>query len=251
MHTQNLRVAVRIVTLLSLVLALTVTGWAASIGSTATGRTTEDVSPTIVLFDGQTLGTGFNVTTFNLFSSITGTSEITPLLFSFNSVTDVFTLTAIGSSFAFTGSASAQSDPFGLVAGSLATGATTTFGFITAAVNSLGAVSGGTSGGPTFDTPIDSGVGVGGAGTQDFMFVPGSLPSSIPLGTTFGPAGSGANFTLNNGTLGGFNQDRTYSANINASVSGVAEPGTFSLITGAGLVLAGLFRYRYVRGRRD
>jgi hypothetical protein len=47
---------------------------------------------------------------------------------------------------------------------------------------------------------------------------------------------------------GSLQTDRTYSAQAS---SGVAEPGTFSFIAGAGLVLAGLFRYRYTRGRQS
>jgi hypothetical protein len=73
--------------------------------------------------------------------------------------------------------------------------------------------------------------------------------TTVALGTSFAIPGNAGNFTLNNPENGGFNVDRTYSANADGLLSGVAEPGTFSLITGAGLVLAGLFRYRYTRGR--
>jgi len=253
MSTANLRVVVRLVTLFALVFALSLTGWASSFnqGSTAVSRTNNDTfSGGVYIYNGGNFASGETVTVFNWYDSgiFSGVGiNATPLLFTSNG-SGTYTVVAIGTSES-TDSVGAQSAPFGLIAGSnVVSGANWTFGFLEGTANSSGGISNQTAGGIPFDSPIDAGQGVGGSGTtNDWVFTPetdGAI-TTVAVGTTFGANGT---FALNSGT--GANVDRTYSANANG-VSTIAEPGTFSLITGAGLVLAGLFRYRYVRGRRD
>jgi len=252
MSTQNLRVVVRLVTLLSLVFALSLTGWASSLnqGSSATSRADNDgFAGGVYIYNGGNLTNGETVTLFNWFDfgTFTGSSDLTPLLFTSNG-SGTFTVAAIGNLETVDGTG-AQSQPFG--GSPLVTGTNWTFGFLEGGVTSGGVVDVTTGGGIPFNSPIDGGQGVGGTGTtNDWVFTPNTdgAVTTVAVGTTFGANGT---FALNNPGLGGFNVDRTYSANVNGIISGVAEPGTFSLITGAGLVLAGLFRYRYVRGRRD
>jgi hypothetical protein len=137
------------------------------------------------------------------------------------------------------------------VLGTATSSGTFTFGFVTGLVSSTGVITGPSTGSIGHDSPVDAPPGVSAGSTNDWVFTPSLSGFNVNLGTTFIIPGSNgtANFTLNNPSLGGTNVDRTYSANLSPSSSGVAEPGTFSLITGAGLVLAGLFRYRYSRGR--
>jgi hypothetical protein len=255
MAKTHLRVVARLVLLFSLVFALSLTqGWADSIGSSATHRGTYDTSTgQVFIYDGAFLPTGDTVTFFNWFGdTFTGSKDLTPLIFTFNPGTDTYTVVGIGTQEQnVTASGSVQSFAFGLLAGGTATatsGTDYTFGFVEGLADSSGNVTGATSGAVGHNSPVDGGFGVSGAGsTNDWVFTPSTFTSgNVGLGTTFGANGTNP---LNNPAAGGFNVDRTYSANVTASSSGVAEPGTFSLITGAGLVLAGLFRYRYSRGR--
>ena len=244
MSTLNLRVVVRLVTLFALVLALSLTGWASSLnqGSTATTRTNNDTfSGGVYIYNGGSFTNGESVTVFNWFDSgvFTGSSDLTPLLFTSDGSGN-FTVAAIGAQETVDGSLQAGSN--------LVTGTNWTFGFLEGGINSGGVVSATTAGGIPFNA-LEGPPGVGGLGTtNDWRFTPQTDVSitTVAVGTVFGANGT---FALNSGT--GPNADRTYSANANGIISGVAEPGTFSLITGAGLVLAGLFRYRYVRSRRD
>jgi len=257
MSKSSLRIAVRLVLLFTLVFALSLTqGWATTIGSSTTVRPTLDVSSgQVFIYDGGFLSTGDVANTFNWFGPVfSGSKDLTPLLFSDSG--GLFTVVGIGSpeSVAYTGSA--QSFAFGLQAGTgtASSAGTFTFGFVEGLASSTGAVSGTTTGSIGHDGTVDAPPGLSAGSTNDWVFTP-SLnfggSDYVALGTTFIIPGSNgtANFTLNDPSLGTSNVDRTYSANLNASSSGVAEPGTFSLITGAGLVLAGLFRYRYSRGR--
>jgi len=254
MAKTHLRVAVRLVLLFSLVFALSLTqGWADSIGSSTTLRSTLDVSTgQVFIYDGASLPTGDTATTFNWFGpTFSGTKDLTPLIFTFNSGTDTYTVVGIGSSEIVSYSGSVQSFAFGLTAGTAtAAGSNYFFGFVEGLASSTGALTATSNGSIGHNSPIDGGTGVsGGSSTNDWVFTPSNLSdvgTPVALGATFGANGT---TSLNNPGLGGFNVDRTYSANLSASSSGVAEPGTFSLITGAGLVLAGLFRYRYSRGR--
>jgi hypothetical protein len=172
------------------------------------------------------------------------------LLFTSNG-SGTYTVAGIGTAVTVDGTGVQSSFSFlGLIAGSnVVSGNNWTFGFLEGGALSSGVITGLTAGGIPFDAE-ELTEGVGGAGTtNDWQFTPASdgTITTVAVGTTtFGVDGT---FALNSGTSP--NGDRTYSANADGIISGVAEPGTFSLITGAGLVLAGLFRYRYLRGRRD
>jgi len=243
MAKTHLRVAVRLVLLFLLVFALSLSqGWATTIGSSTTNRAfTDTAAGQVYIFTGDSFTPGDVINGFTWFGSVfAGTRDLTPLLFQDNG--GVFTVVAIGASEIVSGGGGVQSFSFGLQAGTNVAGTNYTFGFITGLVDSGGAVTGPTAGSIKFNSTVDGGVGASGAGTNDWVFTPSS-PGNVDLGTTFGGNGT----PLNSG-VGSFNTDRTYSAQAS---SGVAEPGTFSLITGAGLVLAGLFRYRYTRGRRS
>ncbi len=251
MSKSNLRVVVRLVLLFTLVFALSLTqGWADSIGSSTTARPTLDSSAgQVFIYNGGFIPDGDTVSTFNWFGpSFSGSRELTPLLFTESG--GVFTVVGIGASevdVTYTGSP--ESFAFGLQAGTAtaASANTYTFGFVEGLADSTGDINSASTGAIGHDGTVDGGNGVGGSGTSnDWVFTPSESFSNVGLGTTFGGNGT---IGLNNPELGTTNVDRTYSANITANASGVAEPGTFSLITGAGLVLAGLFRYRYSRGR--
>jgi hypothetical protein len=200
----------------------------------------------VSIYDGAFFNPGDVVSTFSWFGPVfAGSRDLTPLLFQDNG--GVFTVEAIGTAESVSGTGAAQTVSFGLQAGSLTAGTNFTFGFVTGLADSTGALSGGTSGGSiSLDPTVDAPPGVSTGSTNDWVFTPTIANINVAVGSTFGGNGT----ALNNPELGSFNTDRTYSAQASTSGSGVAEPGTFSLITGAGLVLAGLFRYRYTRGRR-
>jgi len=249
----NPRITVKVTALFLLVLALSVSPLFASSltqGSTTTARTFEDSSAGgVYIYAGNTFQSGENITNFSWFGPVfAGTKSITPLLFSVSGGT--YTVVDIGAFEQVTDNSPAQvlNFGFGSQAGTTLTGSTWTFGFLEGVANSTGAITVTSAGGIQFNTPIDGGAGVGG-GTNDWVFTPHSTNvTNVAIGATFGTNGT---FALNNPGLGGFNVDRTYSAQATGSLSGVPEPGTFSLIAGSGLVLAGLFRYRFVRGRRN
>ena len=260
MSTLNLPAVARLAVPLSMALALCLVPASASSitdqGSTAVSRTNADTTGgQVYIYDGGFFANGETVTTFNWFGPVfgAGNKNLTPILLT--ETNGVFTVVAIGSTESFGSGAGAQSAGFGLQAGTdVVSGANWTFGFVEAAADSSGTLSSTTAGGVPFNSPIDGGQGTGGVGTtNDWVFTPSVGGLNVGLGTTFFiPGGNGTgNFTLNTAGLGGFNVNRTYSANADGSLSGVAEPGTFSLITGAGLVFAGLFRYRYTRGKKS
>jgi hypothetical protein len=249
----HLRVVVRLVLLFLLVFALSLSqGWATTIGSTTTNRSfTDTAQGQVYIYNGGSgsyFTPGDTVTGFSWFGSVfSGTRDLTPLLF--QDVGGVYTVVAIGGQESVNGAGGVTSVSFGQQAGSLVIPGTGnyTFGFVTGLADSSGGLSDGTSAGSIkFDSTVDGGAGVSG-GTNDWVFTPTITGLSVALGTEFG----GSNGTTLNSGSGSFNTDRTYSAQASDSSSGVAEPGTFSLITGAGLVLAGLFRYRYTRGRQS
>lgn len=246
MSKSNLRVAVRLVLLFTLVFALSLTqGWATTIGSSTTSRTNTDSSAgQVYIFDGAFFNNGDVVANFSWFGPVfSGSRELTPLLFQDNG--GVFTVEAIGAAETVSGTGAVQTVGFGLQSGSLTAGTNFTFGFVTGLASSTGSLTGSSIGSISFDPTVDGGTGVSGTGTNDWVFTPSIADINVAVGSTFGGNGT----ALNNPEGGAFQTDRTYSAQ--AGTSGVAEPGTFSLITGAGLVFAGLFRYRYSRGRRS
>ena len=254
MSTSNLRAVVRLAVLFSLVFALSVSqGWAGGItdiGSAAISRPSVDGAPgEVYIYDGGVFQNGETVGTFNWFGpTFSGSSTLTPLLLSESG--GIFTIVGIGSVINETSGSGMSSTAFGLQNGSNVAGSNWTFGFLEGAATSTGSFVASTGGVP-FVSPNDDLAGTQGSGNDIWVFTPSTTDvTTVGLGTSFGAPGANATYALNNSSLGSFNVDRTYSANADAP-SGVAEPGTFSLITGAGLVLAGLFRYRYTRGRKS
>lgn len=243
------------VVLFSLVLALSLTvGWAGTLeGSTDVARSITDTAPMqVMIYNGGFFDNGVTVNTFKFFDANgSGTRFVTPILFE-ETATGVFVVRAIGATDTFSTNAD-QTFAFGLQAGSATTTSTLfTFGFIEAAVNSSGTVTTASTGGVDLNNPADVGTGVGGLGTtNDWIFTPTPGSLDVTINSVFFRPGSGPSagphtFILNNSTDGkAFDQDRTYSANLNAAASGVPEPGTLTLFTsGAGLLLAGLLRFR-------
>lgn len=244
------------VVLFSLVLALSLTvSWAGTLeGSTSVARTLTDTAlGQVMIFNGDFFNNGVTVTTFNFFDTNgSGTRSVTPILFE-ELVTGIFTVRAIGTTDTFSTNA-LQSFAFASQNGSATTtSGLFTFGFIEGAVNSAGVQSSSSTGGVDLNNPCclggDAGAGVSGAGNNDWVFLPtpGSGIATVGLGTTFFIPGGGrsGNFQLNTSANGGFQSDRTYSANLNSITAGIPEPGTLGLFTsGAGLLLAGLIRFR-------
>ncbi len=246
MAKSHLRVAVRLVLLFSVVFVLSLSqGGATTIGSSTTNRSfTDSASGQVYIYTGDFFQPGDVVTGFSWFGSVfSGTRDLTPLLFQDNG--GVFTVVAIGNPETVSGGGGLQSFSFGLQAGTNVAGTNYTFGFVTGLADSTGTLTASSPGSIKFNSTVDAGAGVSGGGsTNDWVFTPTDPGINVAVGTSFGGNGT---FALNSG-VGSFQTDRTYSAQAS---SGVAEPGTFSLITGAGLVLAGLFRYRYTRGRQS
>lgn len=246
MAISHLRVAVRLVLLFSVVFVLSLSqGGATTIGSSTTSRSsTDSATGQVYIYAGDFFQPGDVVTGFSWFGSVfSGTRDLTPLLF--QDTGGKFTVVAIGATETVSGGGGVQSFSFGLQNGTNIAGSNYTFGFVTGLANASGALTGSSAGSITFNPTVDAGTGVsGGLSTNAWVFTPTDPGLNVALGTTFGTNGT---FALNSG-VGSFQTDRTYSAQAS---TGVAEPGTFSLITGAGLVLAGLFRYRFTRSRQS
>jgi hypothetical protein len=164
MSKSNLRVAVRLVLLFTLIFALSVTqGWATSIGSSTTSRAFTDSSTgQVSIYVGDLFTAGDVVSTFNWFGPVfSGSRDLTPLLFQDNG-SGVFTVVAIRASEIISGTSGAQSVAFGLQNGSLTIPGSGlfTFGFVTGLANSSGVLSGNTAGdvsfNPTPDGPLAS-----------------------------------------------------------------------------------------------
>lgn len=244
--------AVRFFLLLSLVLALAVSASANTlIGSATTSRPFVDLaSGQVYIYAGGNFEPGVTVQTFHWLGDLfAGSGFLTPLLFEETSP-GVYTVEGIGTGQTVTSSGSVQSFAFGLTAGTdTTTNGNWTFGFINGLVNTAGSQTNSSAGTVDVSIPADGLSGIAAATTDNWLFTPSDANVTVGIGTTFG-SGVAADFALNNPGLGGANQDRTYSATLSGIIT-VAEPGTFSLITGAGLVLAGMFRYRYVRRRRS
>jgi hypothetical protein len=243
----NLRLIVRLGFFFSLIFALSLTQcWATAIGSSLSSSRTDLDSSTgpVYIYDGA-FTSGDVASSFRWFGpTFSGSKGLAPLLFQDNG--GVFTAEAIGAAQVVTYTGSSQTISFGLQAGSLTAGTNYSFGFVAGLADSTDALSGVSNGfsigfSPTADTITPT---ASGAGTNDWVFTPTDPDISVALGDTFGADGT----PPNSGT-GSFSTARTYSAH--ASTKVLAEPGMFSLIMGAGLVLAGLFRYRYTRGRRS
>jgi hypothetical protein len=239
------------VVLFSLVLALTLTvGWAGTIeGSTDTARPLTDTAlGQVMIYNGGFFDNGVTVSTFKFFDANgTGARFVTPILFEETS-TGSFVVRAIGATDSFSTNGD-QTFAFASQNGSpITTSGVFTFGFIEAAVTSNGDQSTSSTGGVDLTNPFEGPSGVSAGTTNDWVFTPtpGSGGVNVHIGQSFNIPGVGAGvFPLNASTRGGFDSDRTYSANLNTISAGVPEPGTLTLFTsGAGLMLAGLLRFR-------
>jgi hypothetical protein len=240
--------------LFSLVLAISLTvSWAGTTeGSTATARSfTDSALAQVMIFNGDffTNGNTFNASTFMFFNGngIAG-RFVTPILFE-ETANGVYTVRGFGAS--DTTTTGLNSFAYASVSGGTsATSGNWTFGFIEASENANGTQATASTGGVDLNTPPDGGTGVSGVGTNDWLFTqtPGAGTIVLTVNTTTfcDPSrATGCTYMLNTSTLGGFDRDRTYSAKLDSSASGVPEPGTLTLFTsGAGLLLAGLLRFR-------
>jgi hypothetical protein len=134
---------------------------------------------------------------------------ITPLLFEYSLVNGyaVYTVAGIGQGFRVDVNSAPGTIPFTVLEGTaVPPNANFTFGYVNAIVNSSGTPLVTSTGTVDFDIPADSGEGVGGSGTTNEWRVTAVSPSPVvAIGTTFGPTGSGADYTF-------FPQSRTYSA---------------------------------------
>jgi len=242
--------------LFALVLTLSLgVSWAGlTEGSTATLRANTDTAfAQVFIYDGGAFNNLEQVTTFTYFqSAFTGTRFMTPILFQ-ETGTGQFTVVGIGNGQTLTSGAGAPSSftfqP--VLNGTDTTGSSGLFffGYINALVNTAGTETFSSAGTVTFNMTVDPGPGVDATSTNDWVFTQSINNISIGLGTVFftpgHDPGTGTRFALNNSTNGAFNTDRTYSANLTGISASVPEPGTITLFTsGAGLLLAGLLRFR-------
>jgi hypothetical protein len=237
------------VALFSVLFALSLSvSWAGlTEGSAQINRNNLDVaSGQVYIYDGGFFNNLETVTTFSwLGDMFAGSRFMTPILFQETS-TGVYTVVGIGTGRTVTSSGGIQSFSFGLVSGTATTGASGqfVFGYVNALLNSNGTEGSSSAGTVDMNIPLSGGTGVeGGTTTNDWVFTTIGTPVTVSVGTTFATPPNSGNFALNSGT--GSAQDRTYSAQLTGTVSGVPEPGTFTLFTsGAGLLLAGLLRFR-------
>src|SRR5580698_3394470 len=155
MSKSNLRVAVRLVLLFSLIFALSLTqAWADTIGSSTATRNILDVSAgqVYIYAGGDFASSGETVSTFSWYGPVfSGSRNLTPLLFE-NNGDGSYTVEAIGTAISVSGTGSVQGPvSFGLQAGSLITGSNETFGFVTGLAGSTGIVGSPTAGVVGFD----------------------------------------------------------------------------------------------------
>jgi len=236
------------VALFSVLFALSLSvSWAGiTEGSPQINRNNLDVATgQVFIYNGGFFNNLEQVTTFSwLGDMFAGSRFMTPILFQETS-TGVFTVIGIGTGRTVTSNGGIQSFSFSLVSGTDTTGAAGlfTFGFVNALLTSTGSQSSSSAGTVDMNIPLSAPPGVDPTSTNDWIFTPTSSSPTVAIGTTFFQPGHTGNFALNSGT--GTQQDRTYSAQLTGNVSGVPEPGTFTLFTsGAGLLLAGLLRFR-------
>jgi hypothetical protein len=224
-------------------------------GSTAVSRSFVDTAAgQVFIYDGGAFNNPEQVTTFSFFqSAFTGNRFMTPILFE-ETAAGQFVVRGIGASQTIVGTGVGTTNSF--VFQPVQAGSDTTnsglffFGYINATVNAAGTQLLTSAGTVTFNSTVDAGTGVDGVSSNDWVFTSSSLAGiTVGLGTVFfqpgHDPGTGTRFALNSGS-GAFQTDRTYSANLTGiAASGVPEPGTLTLFTsGAGLLLAGLLRFR-------
>jgi hypothetical protein len=240
----------RVVLFLALfALSLSVSWAGLTEGSPQINRNNLDVATgQVFIYDGGFFNNNEQVTTFSwLGDMFAGSRFMTPILFQETSA-GVFTVVGIGTGRTVTSNGGIQSFAFGLVSGTDTTAGSGMFffGFVNALLNSNGTQSSASMGTVDMNIPLSACCGVDGSSSNDWIFTPTTTPPTVAVGTTFfqpGVGGASGNFMLNSGT--GTQQDRTYSAQLTGNATGVPEPGTFTLFTsGAGLLLAGLLRFR-------
>jgi hypothetical protein len=216
-------------------------------GSPQINRNNLDVATgQVFIYNGGFFNNLEQVTTFSwLGDMFAGSRFMTPILFQETSA-GVFTVIGIGTGRTVTSNGGIQSFAFGLAMGTDTTGASGifTFGYVNALLSSTGSQMSSSTGTVDMNIPFSAGMGVDPTSNNHWIFTPTDTPPMVTLGTTFfQPGSAGGNFALNSGT--GTQQDRTYSAQLTGNGVGVPEPGSFSLFTGgAGLLLAGLLRFR-------
>jgi hypothetical protein len=183
-------------------------------GSTVTQRAIVDGDGGMVyIYTGGSFPAGTHLATFKFLFNFTGpqgntSGYITPLLFirqqSGNAI--IYTLIGIGKWSAVELNADPQTILFDIVEGvKVPPNADCTFGFINAVVNSSGTQLANSPGTVDMDESTDAGEGVGGAGTTNSWAATAQAPFAIPLGTSFGVSGSGADYSF-------YDDTRTYSA---------------------------------------
>lgn len=222
--------------------------WASAIGgSSAISRLwTDGAAGQVEIYAGGFFPALTQITTFSIFGhSFTGTRDVTPVIFEVTSP-GVYTVRGVGTGQAISASSVMQMFAFGLQYGSsTTTNANYTFGFLNGFVNGSGTQTASTAGAVDFDTPVVTGsTGVGGAGTtNNWVFTPTISNINLALGTTFQMnCGGAANcFALNNPSLGGFSDYRTYSGFV---TNDVPEPGSVTFAALGSAVILGMALYR-------
>jgi len=193
-------------------------------GSSVTLRSLVDHDPgEVYIYVGGAFPAGTTPVAFGYFFGSAfddnNTGYITPLLFARTPGENdsvIYTVVGIGEGYQVHLSSSAQMIPFKVVEGFKVTQDDTfTFGYINAMVDSSGTPVETSYGTVTYDYPADGGEGVGGTGTNNDWGATGTPPAApvVALGTTFGPARSGASYTF-------YPQIRTYSAEVVGVVVG-------------------------------
>jgi hypothetical protein len=185
-------------------------------GSSLTHRSIVDGdSGQVYIYIGGAFPAGTSLSTFKYLFDHVGpegntSGYITPLLFAreFHETYVLFTVVGIGRGFTVDLNSAPGTILFDIAKGiKVPTNAEFTFGYINAFVNASGDQLVMSPGTVDMDETLDGGEGVGGAGTTNAWAVTAQGPPfpTVGLGTTFGSAGSGANFTF-------FSSSRTYSA---------------------------------------
>jgi hypothetical protein len=219
--------------------------WAGLIeGSTATSRSNVDVATgQVFIYDGGVFNNLEQVTTFFWFGhQFSGSRFMTPILF-LEQADGLFAVVGIGSGRTVTSSGSAQSFAFGLTQGTDTTGPTGIyhFGFVNGLVDNNGNQISSSAGTVDMVSPMEACCGVDGTSENDWVYTPGVAMPNVGINQTFYLPGNTGTYPLNNQTT---QVDRTYSAFLTGTQA-IPEPSTFTLFTsGAGVLLAGLLRFR-------
>lgn len=171
-------------------------------GSTLKHRLNVDGDPAqVYIYVGGTLPAGTNLLEFEYLFDMaspggTTTGYITPLLFERSAGTTytVYTVVGIAKGFEVALNSAPQAIRFEVIEGlRVPPNDDFTFGFINAIVNLSGVPVLSSPGAVDFDTPADTGDGIGGAATTNYWAVTATSPEPSPvvaLGTTFSTSGA-------------------------------------------------------------